>query len=237
MRRIIFGLFLLPSLYLSGQALDTSGSALLRIPDSISNIYLTSQNESLPIYSGRLYYPVMRIEDHPFAYSEEWQKGTIWYDGVSYPDITYKYDTYMQELVVVTPRSIPVRVISERVQRFDFGPQSFIRHNPDKDQVLKTGFYQQLETGNVSILVHRQKIIQERIVQTTLERKFISLDTYYALKDGRYYPINNHKNLLGLMGDSRQAVTRHLKQKRLKYKHGPENYILNATRFYNQSHK
>jgi len=237
MRRIIIKLFFLSALYARGQSLDTTVSALSRVPDSISNIYSSNQDESLPIYSGRLYYPVMRIEDHPFAYTDEWQKGTIWYDGVTYHDITYKYDTYMQELIVVTPRSIPVRVVSERVQRFDFGPQSFIRHNADKDQVLKTGFYQQLETGVVSIFVHRHKIIQEKIVQNTLERKFISLDSYYALKDGRYHPINNQKSLLNLMSDNKQAVTRNLKQQRLKYKHDPENYILKATQFYNQSHR
>ena len=237
MRRIIIKLFFLSALYARGQSLDTTVSALSRVPDSISNIYSSNQDESLPVYSGRLYYPVMRIEDHPFAYTDEWQKGTIWYDGVTYHDITYKYDTYMQELIVVTPRSIPVRVVSERVQRFDFGPQSFIRHNPDKDQVLKTGFYQQLETGVVSIFVHRHKIIQEKIVQNTLERKFISLDSYYALKDGRYHPINNQKSLLNLMSDNKQAVTRNLKQQRLKYKHDPENYILKATQFYNQSHR
>jgi len=237
MRRIIIKLFFLSALYARGQSLDTTVSALSRVPDSISNIYSSNQDESLPIYSGRLYYPVMRIEDHPFAYTDVWQKGTIWYDGVTYHDITYKYDTYMQELIVITPRSIPVRVVSERVQRFDFGPQSFIRHNPDKDQVLKTGFYQQLETGVVSIFVHRHKIIQEKIVQNTLERKFISIDSYYALKDGRYHPINNQKSLLNLMSDNKQAVTRNLKQQRLKYKHDPENYILKATQFYNQSHR
>jgi hypothetical protein len=237
MRRIITKLFFLSALYARGQALDTTSSALSRIPDSISNIYFSSQNESLPIYTGRLFYPVMRIEDHPFAYSDDWQKGTIWYDGVSYHDITYKYDTYMQELIVVTPKSIPVRVVSERVQRFDFGVHSFTRYNPDKDQVLKVGFYQKLETGKITILVHRRKIIQERIVQTTLERKFIPLDSYYALKDGKYYPINNQKSLLNLMGDGRQGVTRNLKKQRLKYKHGPEIYILKATQTYNQSHK
>ena len=225
------------SLYASGQSLDTTGTALLKLPDSLSNAYFISQNESLPIYSGRLYYPVMKIEEHPFAYSDEWQKGTISYDGINYHDITFKYDTYLQELIVVTPKSIPIRVVSERVQRFKFGDQSFIRQNPDKDQVLKTGFYQQLETGNISILVHRRKIIQERIVQNALERKFITLDSYYALKDGTYYPIYKQKNLLELLGGSRQAVTRHLKQQRLKYKHDPENYILKAAQFYNQSHK
>jgi hypothetical protein len=179
----------------------------------------------------------MRIEDHPFAYSDEWQKGNILYDGVSYHDITYKYDTYLQELVIVTPRSIPVRALSERVQRFDFADQIFIRHDADKEKVLKPGFYQHIETGVVSILIHRRKIIQEKIVQTTLERKFISLDSYYALKDGRYYLIKKQKDLLALMPDGRQAVTRNLKQQKLKYKHDPEKYILKATQYYNQSHK
>ena len=123
MRRIIFKLFFLSALYAKGQALDTTGSVLLRISDSISNIYFTSQNESLPIYNGRIYYPVLRIEEHPFAYSDDWQKGTICYDGINYHDLTFKYDTHLQELIVLTPRVIPIRLVSDRVQRFSFGDQ------------------------------------------------------------------------------------------------------------------
>jgi len=237
MRGIIFTVFFLPSLYVSGQNLDTTGVAMLKIPDSVSKFYFASENQSLPIYTGRLYYPVLRIEEHPFAYSEDWQKGSIRYDDITYNDITFKYDTYLQELIVVTPKVVPIRILSERVQRFNFGDQLFIKHDPDQDRVLKPGFYHHMETGALTILIHRRKIIEERIVQSALERKFIPQDSYYMLKNGKYYPINNRKSLLNLLGDSRQAISRNLKKQRLKYKRDPENYILNAARLYNQSHK
>ena len=237
MRRVILALFVFSSFYTSGQSLDSTGNLLSKVPDSISNLYFTSQKESLPIYSGRVFYPQMLIEGHAFVFSDDWLKGTVCYDGTCYHDITFKYDVFQQELVVVSPKMVPVRLVSERIQRFNFDRQTFVRYNPDKDHVLKSGFYQQIETGNVSVMVHRRKIIYEQIVQTTMERKFVPLNSYYALKDGKYYTINSQKSLLNLLGDTRKAVTRHLKRQGLKYKHDKEKYIVEASKFYNQSHK
>lgn len=225
------------SFHARGQSLDSTGNSVQKLSDSTSNSFFASQNESLPINTGRLFYPVLRIEGHTFVFSDEWKKGTITYDGVTYQDVTFNYDVYQQELVVVTPKSIPIRVLSERVQRFVIEDQVFTRHNAGKEHGLKTGFYQQPETGKITILIHRRKIVQEKIVQQTLERKFVSEDTYYALKDGKYHVIHNQKSLLNLLADSRQAVTRHLKQQKLKYKHDNEQYILQAAHFYNQLHK
>jgi len=237
MRRVIFTLFFFSSLYSSGQSLDTTGNFLLKVSDSISNLYFTSQKESLPVYSGRVFYPEMLTLGHAFVFTDDWQKGTVCYDGICYHNISFKYDVYHQELVVLTPKIASIRLISERIQRFGFGDSTFFRLSPDKDHVLKTGFYRQLESGSITILVHYQKIIQEKIVQVTLERSFISLNSYYALKEGKYYPINSQKSLLSLFGDRRQAVTRHLKQQKVKYKHDKEKAIVLAAKFYNQSHK
>jgi len=237
MRRVIFTLFFFSSLYANGQSLDTTGNVLLKTPDSISNLYFASQKESLPVYSGRVFYPEMMTIGHPFVFSDDWQKGTICYDGICYHDLLFKYDVYHQELLVMTPKIVPVRLVSERVQRFNLGNSTFVRYNPDEDHVLKTGFYQQLETGSITILVHYRKIVQEKIVQVTLERSLISLNSYYALKDGKYYPINSQKSLLSLFGDRRQAVTRHLKQQKVKFKRDKEKAIVLAAKFYNQSNK
>jgi hypothetical protein len=237
MKRVISTLFFFSLLYASGQSLDTTVNLMLKTPDSISNLYLTSQKESLPVYSGRVYYPQMLTIGHAFVFSEDWRKGTICYDGICYHDISFKYDVHHQELVVMSPKSASVRLFSERIQRFNFSDSIFVRHSPDQDQVLKAGFYRQLETGSITILVHYQKIIQEKIVQVTLERSFISLNSYYALKGGKYYLINSKKSLLSLFGDKRQAVTRHLKQQKVKYKHDKEKAIVLAAKFYNQTYK
>jgi hypothetical protein len=237
MRRVILALFIFSSLFTSGQSLDTTGSLLSKVPDSISNLYFISQKESLPIFTGRVFYPQTLIQGHAFVFTDDWLKGTICYDGIWYHDITFKYDVFQQELVVVTPKMISVRLISERIQRFNFNGQTFVRYNPDKDHVLKSGFYQQIETGTVTIMVHRRKIIYEQIVQTTMERNFAPLNSYYALKDGKYYPVNSQKSLLNLLGDSRKAIAKNLKRQGLKYKHDQEKYIVEAAKFYNQSHK
>ena len=59
--------------------------------------------------------------------------------------------------------------------------------------LLKTGFYQQLSMGKVTILAFVSKMIEENIENLRVERNFVPVNFYYALKDGNYYPINKAK--------------------------------------------
>ena len=79
-----------------------------------------------------------------------------------------------------------------------------------------------------------QKKIEEKIVDMTVERKFVSFNTYYVLKDGNYYLVNKQKSLLNLLKDKRQNIPKHLKKEKLKYKHDPEKTIIAIAEFYNQ---
>lgn len=237
MKKLTGFLFLFSFFCAGGQSLDSTNRGLTEVSDSAAGLYFANQRETLAIHNGRVFYGYPGTVDHAFYPETGWQNGSVLYDGIWYKDISLMYDIYKDEVVILHPTATPIRLFSERVQQFIFQGQTFVRLNPAKNNILKSGFYQRLTEGNVTIFVRRYKKLEENIVDLAIERRFVSSNQYYVLKDGNYYAINKQKSLLELLKDSRQNIVQHLKQEKLRYKDNKEKTIVQIAEFYNQSHK
>ncbi len=237
MKKLTGLLFLFSFFTAEGQSLDSTNRWLTEVSDSAAGLYFANQRETLAIHNGRVFYGYPGTVDHAFYPEAGWQNGSVLYDGIWYKDISLMYDIYKDEVVILHPTATPIRLFSERVQQFIFQEQTFVRLNPVKNNILKSGFYQRLAEGNVTIFARRYKKLEENIVDLAIERRFVGFNQYYVLKDGNYYSINKQKSLLDLLKDSRQDIVQHLKQQKLRYKDNKEKAIVQIAEFYNQSHK
>jgi len=202
--------------------------------DSAANLYFAARGQASVIYSGRIFYGYPGIIGDAFYPSGGWQKGSLIYDGSRYHNIAMMYDIHKGQVVIRHPNKISICLFSERVQKFYYDGKIFVRLKPDAGNVLNPGFYQQLSEGRITVIVAREKKIEEKIVDLSLERRFISFNTYYALKEGNYYLIKKQKTLIALLKDQKQNILKHLKKEKLKYKHDPEKTITAIAEFYNQ---
>jgi hypothetical protein len=237
MKKIVLPLFLFSFLYAAGQTLNSTGSATPGALDSVANVYYASQDKTLAIYNGRIFYGYPSIQEHAFYPENGWQTGSILYDGTWYHNISLMYDTHKEEVIVFHPSSVFIRLYSERVQEFNFSGIYFVRLLAGSNKILKPGFYQRLAIGDVTLFARRNKKIDEKIEGLAIERKFVASDQFFALKDGSYKRINNKKSLLNLVKDRRQNVMKHLRQKGLLYRRDKEKTIVETAEFYNQSRK
>ena len=203
--------------------------------DTAVSFYFSSLEQTLPIHNGRVFYGYPGVIEHAFFPTSGWQKGTVLFDGTWYHDLTLMYDIYMDEVIILHPSSTPVRLISERIKEFRYLDLNFERLGPDNSPLLKTGFYQRLVEGPVTIYAKRIKKIEENIVDLAIERKFVSADHFFVLKNGIYTAVNKQKTLLELMKDKKQGVVYHLKQQNLKFRKNREKAIVEMAKFYNQS--
>ncbi|MGZ8558440.1 MAG: hypothetical protein ACXWWC_08915 [Chitinophagaceae bacterium] len=203
-----------------------------------ASLYFNSQSKTLAIHNGRIFYGYPGMIGHAFYPEPLMQNGSLFYDGTWYPDISFIYDIFKDEVITLHPNSALVRLFSERVQQFYFQGQSFVYLSPnDKDHVIKSGFYQRLADGAITIYARRRKIIEEKIVEVRLERRFIFSTQYFVFKDGIYYEINKQKSLLNLLKGSKPGLVQHLKTQKLKFKTDKEKTIVEIANFYNQSYK
>ncbi len=203
--------------------------------DTARGLYFKALDETLPIHNGRVFYGYPGVLETAFYPESGWYQGSVLYDGIWYRDVQIMYDTYMDEVVLLHPQGTPLRLIGERIQKFEYAGLFFERLGPDTDPQLKNGFYQRAIKGPLTIYVKRTRKIEENIVDLAIERKFVNTYLYYALKDGKYTAIGKQKSMLELVRNKRQGVVHHLKQQNLKFRKNREKAIMEMAAFYNQS--
>ena len=207
-----------------------------QLPVEGSNAQNSLPDESLPIYNGRLFYGYPPMSHGiPYYKTMGWQKGSIRYEGHWYADVSIIYDPVVEQLVVRNPRYLSLALFSERVQEFKIEGDRFVRLYPDADNVIKEGFHRVLVEGTVTIYQRHIKVIKEEVKADQLELNVETINQYYALKEGRFYPVNKQKSILALLKDKRQAIQQHLRSQAVKFKRDPERAITLIATFYNQA--
>jgi hypothetical protein len=180
-----------------------------------------------------------KIKGHAYFLQNQLATGTIVYDELEFANVPMLYDLLKEQVVVQHFNGFSkVGLVSEKVKEFTLLNHHFIRLYIDSTLGLpiSTGFYDDVYTGNIKVLVKRGKWIEETI-KDELEREFIQTNAFFIQKAGTYYPIKNYKSLLTVLKDKAPAIKQYLRKNRIKYRKDPENAILKAAVYYDSLNK
>jgi hypothetical protein len=189
------------------------------IHNAVTSYYQYTDKQSR-LYTGVEYYGYSpMIEGIPFFQQNTWQRGRIVYDGLSYDTVQMMYDLVKDRIVILHYNGFyRIALFSEKVKEFDFLQHHFVRleHDSLRNSAPVTGFYDQLYTGNSSVLVRRSKFIEET-VRDQVERKFIVKDQYYIRRDGAFHIIRTKSALLSLVKHRHGVSNQTHRKKKLIY--------------------
>ena len=176
------------------------------------------------------------IEGIPYYQADEWKPGTIEYNGVVYRDVPMKYDMVKDQVIVKHTNGFSAfSLYSPRVTYFDMGGDRFVYIPAGSDKTLPpAGFYQQVRSGPLTVLVKRTKWIDEQVQSGKLELKFLSANRYYVRKDGAYHNLRREADLMELLGERRKEAKQTLQRAGIRYKKNPELAILTIADYYNK---
>jgi len=175
------------------------------------------------------------IQGHAYQGTDEWQKGSVVYEGILYTGLLLKYDLIADQLLVQHPSGFGVALFSPRVQSFQMQDQEFIYLPQDSlRSFMPAGFYRWLAKGKLSILERSSKWIDEYEDGLKMSKRILESDQFFALKDGLYYPIKKKTDFYTLVADKRREVIRYMKQNKLNFKRAREQALMQAAIFYNQ---
>ena len=203
--------------------------------DNALKTYYHSLGSGSGIYNGMVftgYSPA--TEGFPFYQSEDWQKGTIFYDEVPYKDVLVKYDLVADEVLVKTSEGFAIRLYSPRVKYFFFLGHHFIYVAGNNKSPLRPGFYDLLRSGNMTILAKRSKRMIEKMTTTATENKYFQSDEFFIEKGGIYYPVKNLKSALDVTGDKKKDIRRFLRKNRIRFRRDKESALIKIAEYYNQ---
>ena len=203
---------------------------------AVSAYHLSMDKESA-LYNGpeHIGYDPKMIGSAYFG-SNDWQTGSVYYDGILYRNVPMKYDEVLDKVVVQHFNIIfKLELFSNKVKWFDIAGHTFINIHSDSASTVKPGFYDLLASGNVTVLAKRTKIIAEFIEGNEVKRRIDEKDLYYAVKGNTYYTLSNKRSLLKVLNDRRKEVQQYLRKNKIKFKRKSEYAIVKAVEYYNQS--
>ncbi|HEY8896938.1 MAG TPA: hypothetical protein VIM79_19080, partial [Niastella sp.] len=180
-----------------------------------------------------------KIKGHAYFQQNALQTGTVVYDELQFTNVPMLYDLLKDQVIIQHFNHFTkIGLVSEKVKEFTLFNHHFIRLQADSlsGSPLLTGFYDEMYTGRIMVLVKREKYIEETI-KDELEREFLPRDYYFIRKEGTYYAVKNYKSLLTIFKDRSREVKQYLRRNKIKYRRGPENAIVKAAVYYDTLNK
>jgi hypothetical protein len=168
---------------------------------------------------------------------ETFKQGSLYYNGSFYEDVPLMYDINKDAVVSRNfSKNINIQLLSEKIQAFTIGANSFVRIDADSSSTLSSGFYEKLYEGAYTVLArHGKKILLSKAEENSA--KFMEFNYYYIAKEDAYHMIRAESDLLSLFKDQRPEIRKFLNRKEISFKKDPVNAIVQTVKYYEQLKK
>lgn len=202
------------------------------------NHYRQFEGDQSRLFNGKLYrdYTIPLSEGHPYFHTDQFETGTIWYDGMVFENIPVLYNIVSEE--VITPHFNKVQWISlrnEKVSAFTFGRHHIVKIIADSTSPdITTGFYQQLYAGKTSAVKKRSKFVVEGIVNNQLARTLRVVERRYLWHVGKWNRVTSLRSVLKLLDGHNAAIRQHLRSAKIKYRKKPDEALSRIAAYYDQ---
>lgn len=230
------------SQYTLGQVASGDTSIQKRALANIADDYNNAIGQQSRLYNGPeydLYNPNIKGNAY-FNDINTFVSGTVTYDGIFYKDVPMMYDINRDVVAVRLYNKFSIfSLLNERVQSFDWLNHHFVYLKTDSLSTgLNTGFYDQLYSGNLEVLVKHLKNIQNTSGITTIETYFTTLSPRFFLKKGNnYYNVGSQETLLNILKDKKKELQQYIKASQIKFKKTPAEAIVAIAAKYDELSK
>lgn len=182
----------------------------------LADIALQAQDFNIPVFRGELAqrynYP---LEGTVYAYADEFQPGSIHFNGKQYSGLIMNLNAHRNELQVrigTTGESIAVK--RSLVGDFTIGKRNFTALYGERGiKGLAEGYYQVLYRGKDMLLKEIYKSTNDRTdyVNNITVKVFTTRTRYWLVKDGKVTGIRDGNDLAGIYREHKDEVKRYLK--------------------------
>jgi hypothetical protein len=204
----------------------------------VIGLYHQAIGEQSGLYNGSQYgkYPFFFAEGgYPFFKEDKPDTGSVMYDGIMYEQVELQYDE-VQEVLIMQDSTRRIQLLNQKIAGFTLFNNTFIRIIKDSTAapLVRTGFYNLLYKGNISLLKREEKIIREDVSTGELLR-FIDPDVYYYIqKDNIFYSIKKKSSILDIFKDRKKDIRQYIRKNKLNYKKNRDNMLIKVTAYYDQ---
>ena len=199
-------------------------------------LYNDKMKAEWPLNAGGQYADYAPIEEeHPYFLSDDWMEGSVVYMNDVYHKIPLLFDLRTEKLITEhTPSAMQIELTSDKVRTFTMDGHLFIRFYKDSVKNLpETGFYNVLQTGNVSLLARRKKNIQQSISSGKIVAITHEINRYYVLKLNEVIPVRSKKSIISALNDL-PDLKKMVRRSNLAFGKNRETGLSETVRIYNE---
>ena len=231
-RIIILCALMLGNLKVFSQPVITDTTLKTTTAIAALQLYQNAMSAQLKLYNGPEYkYENPNIKGSPFFIeSNEWQKGTVVYDGAVYQNVSMRYDLFKDELVVLHYTGVsPFYLIKDKVSHFDFDQHNFthVKIMEGTTRGISSGYYEVLYEGSITILAKYNVIKQAQVGTQTgnVYGEFVHSTRYFVLVNNQYQDFKKPSALTGILEDKKEELRRFIKVNKIDTKNNPKESI------------
>lgn len=190
------------------------------------------------LYNGSEYagYPFRFTEGHQFFEVNELAKGSIVYDGMLYEDVPMQIDLISDHVIINSfEGAYRIQLINEKISSFILLNHRFIQIVKDSTEsdIISTGFYDQLYSGNISVFKKEKKKVDENVSITTgITRTVLQENYYYIERNAKYFYVKNKGSLLNVFADRKKDVKQFIRKNKLNFKKDPDNTLIQVAQHF-----
>ena len=158
-------------------------------------------------------YPSTVYINDPYWLNKNFTSGNVVFNGLTYKDVSLRYDAYLKQLVVNTPiKNSNVYIPMNSVEKFSLGNAEFERRNGEMMLILFKGSHMELAEWV-------QIELKEKFVDNVKVRYEFKRDVkYFILRSGQMFEVDNRNSVLKLFPALKKELRSYAKMHNLDFK-------------------
>ena len=181
--------------------------------------HISSVGLSAPIYRSEVAqkYP-FDMEGTVYAYSDEFETGSVVYNGKEYFGVLLNLNSHRDELQLkVREGGVILSLKKTLVSRFAMGEREFVNISGENAvDGLKAGYYEVLHDGKYMLVKKHWKNVTETgdMITGEIKKKFSSRKRHYLLADGKVHAFKDCKGLASCFKEMKGEMKVYMKAHR-----------------------
>ena len=200
--------------------------------------YRKEVQENLHLFNGKEYLRSSHgVQGTPFFLTDSVLTGNVYYDGHLYEQVPLHYDLVTDDVITQNyAQNNELILVPEKLQYFSLQDRLFIRITADSTlpDFIKTGFYEQLFDGKMTVLAHYEKLARQTGSAADNTLKYTAYNYYFVLLNGVFYRADDKSAFISLAGNQKEAVKKFIKSNKLKFKKNKEADMVKTAAYFSQ---
>mgnify|MGYP003477689425 CR=1 FL=1 len=158
-------------------------------------------------------YPSTVYINHPYWLTDNFSQGDVVFRGLTYRNISVRYDAYLKQLVVKTPvKRQNVSVPMDLVEKFTLGGIRYERRKGEFMAILYS-------SPRIELVQQMNVMMREKLVDNVkVQYEFKPTMKYCLYRDGQVYEVTNLKSVSKLYPHLKKELKQFAKKYHLDFK-------------------